>query len=159
MSNENKPEQDNDADYYVGGKRVDKATWIKHLTNSPMYLDEEIRKLSRVRHATSEEQNLIDGLRALRNVLTHNTFSSGVSAALEANTDPTWFKSWARSELPDVLAQSQLKALTLFDEQKEKRENTWSARLRRYAGGLISGVILAILGVLVMWTMGLIGLK
>jgi hypothetical protein len=58
-----------------------------------------------------------------------------------------------------VLAQSQLKALTLFDEQKEKRENTWSARLRRYAGGLISGVILAILGVLVMWAMGLIGLK
>lgn len=159
MSKKNKPEQDNDADYYIGGKRVDKATWIKHLTNSPMYLDEEIRKLSRVRHATPEEQDLIDGLRVLRNELTHNTFSSGVSAALEANTDPTWFKSWARSELPDVLAQSQLKALTIFEEQKEKRENTWSARLRRNAGGLVLGIILAALTVLVTWAMGLIGFK
>jgi hypothetical protein len=84
---------------------------------------------------------------------------SGVRAAEESNADSTWFQSWAERELPDLLAQGQLKALNLFEEQQEKKENTLPARLRRYASGLISGVILTILSILVAWAMGLVGFK
>ena len=80
---------------------------------------------------------------------------SGVSAARQANAPYDWFVGWAKEDLPDLVAQGNIKAHI----ELEKRENTWPARLRKGAAWFIGGVILAMVGVLVMWAMGLIGFK
>lgn len=155
-----KTQDENDFDqYFIDGKRVDKETWVKYNRDYQRTLPAILQRLGIQTVDADKMDYLIRDLRAMRNELAHNVITSGVAAALEANAPSNWFMDWAKTQLPDVLAQSQLKALTLFDEQKDKRENTWSARLRRYTSGLVSGLILAMLGVLVMWAMGLIGFK
>jgi len=130
--------------FYVKGKRVDKEEWIKYLRDSRQKLDNEVQKLG----AAAE-------VNALRNEWLHNVSTSGVTTTF-VGTDPTsWFKTWAEEELPDLFAQGQLKTLEIIRNQEDR----WSARLRRYAGGLISGLILAILSILIAWAMGLIGFR
>jgi len=81
--------------------------------------------------------------------------ASCVRATQQGHADPSWFTKWAKKELPDLVAQGNIRAQI----ELEKRENTWPARLRRGAAWLIGGVILTIVGVLVMWVMVLIGFK
>ena len=123
---------------------MDKEEWIKYLRDSRQKLDNEVQKLG----AAAE-------VNALRNEWLHNVSTSGVTTTF-VGTDPTsWFKTWAEEELPDLFAQGQLKTLEIIRNQEDR----WSARLRRYAGGLISGLILAILSILIAWAMGLIGFR
>lgn len=81
---------------------------------------------------------------------------SGIRAAQQANAPiPTWFQPWTKKDVTDIVAKGYFEAYL----EIEKRANTWSARLRRYASGLISGIVIAILGLLAAWVMGLIGFK
>jgi len=81
--------------------------------------------------------------------------ASGVRAAQQAHADSTWFTEWAKEELPDLVAQGNIKAQI----ELEKRQSTWPARLRKGAAWLIGGVLLTMVGVLVVWAMGLISFK
>ena len=81
--------------------------------------------------------------------------TSALNAARQANAPHEWFVHWAKTQLPDLVAEGNIKA----HNELEKRENTWPARLRKGAAWFIGGAILAIVGVLVIWAMGLIGFK
>lgn len=71
---------------------------------------------------------------------------SGVKAARESNADATWFRSWAERDLPEVLVQGQYRALKLFNEEEEKKQKTWSARIKKvfwYVLGIVASAIVS----------------
>jgi len=158
---EDKKQEDDDFDqYFINDRRVDKETWAKHNRDYERTLPAILQRLGIQRDMPTEGiDEFTHDLQAARDEITHNVITSGVSAALTASADATWFQSWAVKELPDILAQSQFEAMTRFDELKENRENAWSARLRRGAGWLIGGIVLALISFLAAWGMGLIGFK
>jgi len=144
LSRDGSSERDAGHSFYVKGKRVDKEEWIKYLRDSRQKLDAELQKLG-----------VAGEVDTFRNEWLHNVSTSGITTTF-VGTDPTsWFKTWAEEELPDLFAQGQLTTFEIIKNQEDR----WSARLRRYAGGLISGLILAILSILIAWAMGLIGFK
>jgi hypothetical protein len=112
-----------DNQYFIDGKPVDKRTWLKHAQESDRKLIHELR--------TRNEE--LRRLQDKRDELVHNVSTSGVSALLESGkVDPVAvFTQWAKTEFPAALTQSQLDALTIFDERKEKKEDTWSNRIKR----------------------------
>ena len=58
-------------------------------------------------------------------------------------------------KLPALIA----KGIKIYEEEKEKRENTWPRRLQRYFKALVIIVATAVIGVLVGWYMALQGFK
>ena len=54
------------------------------------------------------------------NRLASTIAESGTRAARESNVDATWFQSWAKKELPDLLAQCRLRLLSLFEELTQR---------------------------------------
>jgi hypothetical protein len=65
---------------------------------------------------------------------------SGVSAARQANAPYDWFVDWAKEDLPDLVAQGNIKAHI----ELEKRENTWLSRAKKafwYVVGIIATAI------------------
>jgi hypothetical protein len=158
---EHKKQEDEDFDqYFINGRPVDKETWAKYNRDYQRTLSATLRRLGVQKDMPTEGiDRFANYLQAARNEITHNLIASGVSAALTASADATWFRTWAVKELPDILAQSQFEAMTRFDELKQKQENAWPARLRRGLVWLISGIVLALISVLAAWGMGIIGFK
>ena len=133
-----------------------------HLKSSPDVLGVEYPSLFDLRGSLDQDLARKRNLERMRQVLMGDAArieKSGVRAAQEVKADPAWFQSWAKKDLPDLLAQSQLKAMRSLSEDKDRKENMWSERLRRNAGGLVSGIILAVLSVLIAWAMGIVGFK
>jgi hypothetical protein len=65
---------------------------------------------------------------------------SGVSAARQANAPYDWFVDWAKKDLPDLVAQGNIKAHIEIG----KRENTWLTRAKKafwYVVGIIATAI------------------
>jgi hypothetical protein len=58
-------------------------------------------------------------------------------------------------KLPGLIAEG----IRLYEEDKEKKENTWPRRLQRYAKWIIEVVVIAAVGVFVGWYMALYGFK
>ena len=66
--------------------------------------------------------------------------ASGVSAARQANAPYDWFVDWAKEDLPDLVAQGNIRAYI----ELEKRENTWLSRAKKafwYVVGIIATAI------------------
>lgn len=129
---------DGEDEYFVDGKRVDHATWGKYLRDSK----DKLMKLE------ANKENIRD-LEASRNELIRNVSTSGVSALLESPDPVTVFTQWAKTELPNVLTQSQVDALTILEERREKKENTLSEKLKRNAWAFVLIIIAAIVGAIV----------
>ena len=122
--------------YFIDGKPVDKRTWLEHVQGSDRKLIHELR--------TRNEE--LRRLQEKRNELVHNVSTSGVSALLESGkADPVAvFTQLANTEFLAALTQSQLDALSIFDKRKEKKENTWSNRIKKafwYVVGIIATAI------------------
>jgi hypothetical protein len=58
-------------------------------------------------------------------------------------------------KLPGLIAEG----IRLYEEDKEKKENTWPRRLQRYAKWIVEAVVIAAVGVFVGWYMALYGFK
>jgi len=99
----------------------------------------------------------VDWIRRIAAENANRIAESGVRAAQQADAPvPAWFGPWTKKEeLVNILAEGSLKAYL----EIQKRENTWSSRFRKGLGWFVGGLILAIVGVLVAWAMGLIGFK
>jgi len=66
--------------------------------------------------------------------------ASGVSAARQANAPYDWFVDWAKEDLPNLVAQGNIKAYI----ELERRENTWLSRAKKafwYVVGIIATAI------------------
>ena len=122
-------------EYVVDGKRVDYATWIKYLRESK----DKLMKLE-------ANEETIRSLEFLRNELVTNVSTSGASAILESADPVKALTQWLKTELPNVLTQSQVDALTICEEKKKKKENTFSEKLKRNIWAIVLAIISVIAG-------------
>lgn len=140
-----------DNQYFIDGKPVDRQTWLRHRQESDRKLIHEL--------TTRNEE--LRRLQAKRNELVHNVSTSGITTIIESGkADPvTVFTEWAKTELPALVTQSYVDALTIFDERKEKKENALSNRFKKAFWYVVGSVVTVVLGAIALYYIALAGFK